>query len=143
MDSDVHRLTQPPLDNRPLYVKLVLRSIGYRYSSCALKKRAYYLELARTLCDSDESVLDHLRRTTVSCGVLSLLVGLASRSYGTFVLAGFSLGDSKAFAGPVKGRNMHFDTDRAVLNYLCSKHGTIFTTEPELSGITSVPLLPS
>lgn len=128
-------------------LKWKLWSLSYRYRQFINNSYAYYDRLIRELCDEDQQILQLMKEKRPSTGVVAIALGIAQQKYERLIISGFSFELTHAYAqnpeiterGTLLSR--HGDTDIAVIRYLATKHGHLYTTEPIVNERTGVPLL--
>jgi hypothetical protein len=131
----------------PLYVRLTLRRIGFRYDRFLDPGLEQIHDLFRRLCGDDPAVLAAMADKQPSSGLLALALGIADGRYSRFVLSGFSFEITHAYAdNPLIAKrgatSLHAGTDIAVLRSLAARTGAVYTTETVVQERAGIPLLP-
>jgi hypothetical protein len=132
---------------QPYFLKWKLRKLAYDFGDFIAPDWYYYQDMIKSLCDQDSGILQTLARKQPSTGVIAIALGIASNRYQRFIISGFSfeLTHSYATNPEIEQRgtrgSRHAATDIAVMGYLSSKFGNIFTTETIVNERVGVPLL--
>jgi hypothetical protein len=128
-------------------LKWQLKRVAFRYGEFVYHDAEFYTKLALTLASSDDTLIRQMQAKSPSTGMISLLIGLADGRFDRFVMAGFSLERTQAFAAGSdqlldgKGPSPHARTDLLLLHRLKESHANIITTEPLLAKLASLPIM--
>lgn len=133
---------------QPFFLRKALRSISYRHETMVALRPREYDTLVERVCDRDAAVLSQLRRKPPSTGIIALALAIERQEYQRYILSGFSFELTHSYASnPVIEKrgtvaSSHARTDVMVIDYLATKLGNIFTTEPIVHEQAGVPFLP-
>ena len=134
---------------QPIYLRRVLRKVGYEYGRFVDPSHEFYDGMIKDLCDHDRAVLAQIERKQPSTGATALALGLYEESFDRYIISGFSFELTHAYAdNPEIGQrnskvSRHAETDITVMEYLSRKFGNIFTTEQTVHQRAGIPLLPA
>ena len=134
---------------QPGHFRRRLESLPYAFDEFVAPDLSYYHGLIRRLCADDATISRMIEAKQPSTGVMAIALGVATGTYRSVIVSGFSFEITHAYAenpqieetGTAKSK--HAETDTAVLSHLARKFGTIYTTERVVSERAGVPLLPS
>lgn len=130
-----------------LYLRTRLKLLSYQYERFIHPLYEDYQALVHESCDFDPEIAALSERKHASCGITTLLVGLASPRYQRVIVSGYSFELTRAYGrNPAIDRNgttvsRHAEIDMAVLRYLAAHHKDLFTSEPIVHERTGIPLL--
>ncbi len=133
---------------QPLYMRLRLRALRYRYERFVALREDIYDGMVRRLCDNDATILAQMHRKRPSTGLVALALGLTRYPYDRYVISGFSFELTHAYGHnpEIEERgtqvSSHAETDVLIMRYLGNKFGNIYTTEGVVHAQTGLPLLP-
>jgi hypothetical protein len=131
---------------KPFYLKLVLKSLAYRYDTFMNMNHQYYHTLVKELCDHNNDVLEKMERKQPSTGIIALALGIAQEKYDRYIVSGFSFELTHAYADnpeiSERGTSIskHAGTDITVMKYLSQKY-RVYTTEKVVHERADVPML--